>query len=112
MAGFFHGTVALAFPTNTAISVVNKLLDEDFRILDESVVAGVSEFVNIVGGAAKAKFTIPDGSDPVVLTLPMVIRGSDYKLNAPKNSIWLDVPFTIPLGIFNVRVTMEANLVG
>lgn len=55
MGGFFHGTVALAFPTNTAISVVNKLLGEDLRILDETVVDGVSEFVNIVGGSGKSE---------------------------------------------------------
>jgi CheY-specific phosphatase CheX len=111
MTGFFKGTVALAFPTNTAVSLVNKLLGEENKVVNDTVVDGVAEFVNIVGGSAKAKFPIPAGERPVVLTLPIVVRGSDYKVHTARKTAWLEVPFTSALGNFTLRVTLEADLV-
>ena len=107
MSGAIRGTVALAFPVNTAISLVNKLLETDLHIMDDTITDGIAELVNIVGGSAKAKFPVQDGAEPVALTLPTVIRGQDYKVAHPSGAVWLEVPFESDLGGFKLRVTLQ-----
>ena len=107
MSGPVRGTVALAFPVDTAIALVNRLLDTDIKVMDDSIADGIAELVNMVAGSAKAKFPIPDGVDPVNLTLPTVVRGLHYEVNYPAGSIWLEVPFDSDLGEFNLRVTFS-----
>ncbi len=110
MSGFFCGSVALAFSTKTAITVINRLLDTDIRIVDESITDGIAEFVNIVAGAAKVKFIIPEGGKPIDLTLPVIIRGRDYSVSHSRKSTWLEVPFESELGGFHLRVTLEGKM--
>lgn len=110
MSGPIRGTVALAFPVDTAIALVNRLLETKVRIMDDTVADGIAELVNIVAGSAKAKFPISDESKPVTLTLPTVVRGLHYEVNYPAGSIWLEVPFESGLGDFNLRVTFQAQI--
>lgn len=110
LSGLVRGTVAMAFPSNTAIALVNRLLETDSRIIDDMVTDGISEFVNIVAGSAKAKFLVPEGADPIELSLPTVIRGENYSVTYPSGTIWLAVPFSSDLGDFHLRVTMEGDV--
>lgn len=105
LSGPARGIVAMAFPADTAIKMVNKLLGSDTTDLDDSVCDAVSEIVNIVAGGAKAKFPLEAGMPPIDLSLPTVVRGSNYTVDYPSDSTWLEVPFTSDLGLFSIRVT-------
>ena len=106
LSGPARGTVALSFPTNTALAMVGRILGVETRVVDDTVSDGVAEIVNIVAGAAKAKLT-KGGETVINLSLPTVVRGNDYNVDYPTQSVWLEVPFKSGLGPFSLRVTFE-----
>ena len=108
VSGPGRGTVALSFPNATAEKMVARLMDIPETELEDSVIDGVAELVNIVAGQAKAKFSPVDGV-PLNLSLPTVVRGRDYHLATPTRSFWLDIPFLSELGPFHLRLTFVFN---
>jgi chemotaxis protein CheX len=109
IAGEMQGVVALGFPLETATQIACKLLGQPADKVGELVGSAVSELVNMVAGAAKAKF---DCDPPLTLGLPMVVRGTNYKLEYPEDATWLEVPFESEVGVFSLKVTMSAKMVG
>lgn len=108
LTGSITGTVAISFPLNTALAIVNRMLGSALGQADGTVIDGVAEFVNIVAGSAKKRLTDED-APPVTLTLPTVVSGSDYSVFNPAKSTWIEVPFESDLGPFTMRVTMESR---
>lgn len=106
LSGPARGTVALSFPTKTALSLVSRLLGSETHVVDDTVSDGVAEIVNMVAGSAKAKLT-QDGGAPINLSLPTVVRGGDFSVDYPSQSVWLEVGFESDLGAFTLRVTFE-----
>lgn len=107
LSGPARGTVALCFPTATALNVVSSLLSTPLHIVDETVSDGIAELVNIVAGSAKAKLSIQLNQQAMDLSLPTVVRGSSYSVSQPSQAVWLEVPFTSAHGPFVLRVTFE-----
>ena len=60
----------------------------------------------MVAGSAKAKLT-QDGSTPIELSLPTVVRGNNFNVDYPTQSVWLEVGFECDMGEFTLRVTFE-----
>lgn len=104
LSGPARGMVALAFPVKTALNIVNRLLDSELRVMDDTVSDAIAEVVNIVAGGAKARFKIETGP-PIELSLPSVVRGNKFCVDYPTKSTWLEVPFNSDLGTFTMRVT-------
>jgi len=104
LSGLVRGTVALSFPSTTALAMVSRMLGVETQTVDDTVSDGVAELVNIVAGDAKARF--PNTQEhPIDLSLPTVVRGSDYSVKYPSDAKWLEVPFTSDLGAFTLQVT-------
>lgn len=108
LSGPVRGTVALSFPTATALAMVGKILGSPVTVVDETVSDGVAEIVNIVAGSAKARMTKGEGK-PLDLSLPTVVRGNSYTVEYPSQAVWLEVPFKSDLGEFSLRVTFEST---
>lgn len=106
LSGMARGMVALAFPVDTALNMVNRLLGTHIRVIDDTVSDAIAEMVNIVAGGAKAKISA-DLEKPIDLSLPTVVRGNSYNVDYPSGSVWLEVPFNSDLGSFTLRVTFE-----
>ena len=111
LSGMARGMVALSFPVDTALNMVNQLLGTEIRAMDDTVSDAIAEMVNIVAGGAKAKLSA-DLSKPIDLSLPTVVRGSSYNVDYPSGSVWLEVPFNSNLGSFTLRVTFEMEKAG
>lgn len=111
LSGPARGSVALSFPANTALAMSGRLLGIELTEMDETIPDALGELVNIVAGGAKAKLHEGNGK-PIDLSLPNVIRGSDYAIDSPSDADWLDIPFQSELGTFNLRVTFEVNSKG
>jgi chemotaxis protein CheX len=107
MSGPVRGAVALSFPAATAISVVNRLLSIESTGLDDMVVDGIAEVVNIIAGSAKPRLAPADGP-PVVLGLPAVVQGEDCTRSS--ESPWNEVRFTSELGPLLLRFVFETDL--
>lgn len=105
LSGQAHGSVALSFPKDTALAMVNKLLETDTREIDETVSDGIAELVNIVAGGAKAKFTLDEGQELIDLSMPTVVRGTRFNVDYPSESPWVEIPFESSLGGFSLRIT-------
>lgn len=112
LSGRARGMVALAFPNKTALNMVDRLLGTKSKVVDDTVSDAVAELVNIVAGGAKAKFPTKEGSPPIDLSLPTVVRGNSYNVNYPSGSVWLEVPFESDLGEFYMRVTFSFDDAG
>jgi len=108
IVGESSGMVAVSFPTATALGVVGRIAGMEFDTVDETIVDGVAEIVNMIAGGAKAKLNT-NGGKPMDLGLPSVVTGKDFQVDYPKKSIWLEVPFESELGSFLMRVTFESN---
>ena len=108
LSGQIRGMVALAFPVNTALKIVGRLLGMEHKILDDTASDAIAEVVNIVAGGAKAKLKVE--GPPIDLSLPTVVRGNNYSVDYPSKSVWLEVPFDSELGIFALRVTFEVDM--
>jgi chemotaxis protein CheX len=111
LTGSVRGTVALAFSSAVAINCVSRLLGTEIKYVDGTVVDGIAELVNMIAGDAKAKLT-GDGAPPLTLGLPTVVRGRDYVVDHPANTIWLSVPFDCDLGKMLLRVTLAIKKPG
>jgi len=69
LIGSVSGIVVLTLPAKTAIQLVNTLLAMDLTEVDETVLDGISEMVNIVAGSAKAD--LPGSQEqPIRLGIP------------------------------------------
>ncbi len=107
LSGTARGMVALSFPIDTALNMVNRLLESDTKVLDDTVSDAMAEIVNMVAGGAKAKFPAREGERPIDLSLPTVVRGQSYTVDYPSNSVWIEVPFKSELGEFDMLVTFK-----
>ena len=108
LSGENKGIVAVSFPTETALCLVGRIAGMEFEVVDDTVVDGVAEMINMIAGGAKAKLNT-NGKKPIDLGLPSVVRGKDYQVDYPKKSIWLEVPFDSDVGSFLMRVTFESS---
>jgi len=107
ITGAVQGNVAVAMPAGTATGMVGKLLGMEILEIDAVTTDGVAEVVNMIAGGAKSKLSSEANSAPLQLTLPTVLRGSDFAVSFPSQSLWLDIPFESDLGPFNLRVTLK-----
>ena len=108
ISGDSKGTVAVSFPTETALQVVGQFTGTEYDSVDETVIDGIAEMINMITGGAKAKLNTVNGR-PIDMGLPSVVRGKDYQIDYQKNTIWLEVPFDSSLGSFVMSVTFESS---
>ncbi len=106
ISGAMTGTVSLGFPKATAKACVEALMggmeieDDD----EDTLIDGISELVNIIGGSAKSKF---DKDPPLELSLPNVVTGANYHVRVQSGTMCIDVQFKSKLGNFSLRVTLR-----
>ena len=105
LSGTVKGTVALTFPTKTALNIVGRLLGMDITIVDDTIIDGLGELVNIITGSAKAQLSDLN-CPPINLSLPTIVRGTNYAVSYPSGSTWIELPFESELGDFNLRITL------
>ena len=103
LTGTVKGTTEMSFPESTALAISNKLAGEENTEINESVVDALGEMVNMVAGAAKAKFA----GHKISVSLPTVIKGKDHWIQHPSGTKSLIIPFDSELGRFVVKVSFE-----
>ena len=80
LAGQLCGLVTIQCSVACAGQITSAMLGTDVNGIDEGVLDAVGEICNMVAGNFKAK--ISGLADGCVLSVPTVIRGSDYELHA------------------------------
>ena len=106
MSGYVKGTVALSFPTRTALAMVSRIYDKDMVVIDSKVIDAVGEFANVVAGGAQMSLS-NNGKQRIDLGVPTVVRGSNFNVDYPSQATWLEIPFSCELGAFLMRITIK-----
>ncbi len=105
LTGSRRGTVALSFPSATACAVASRFIGMEITECDETVSDAMAEVANIVAGGAKSRlWQASQNEEPMSLSLPTIISGSDYTINYPAGAVWLQIPFSSELGDFQMRL--------
>ncbi len=101
LSGGARGTVTLSFPRITALKAVSEFIGEKVVTMDDTVKDAIGELTNIVAGSAKKDLA----QYKINISLPSVITGENHKVLGGKEVIPLVVPFSSPLGDFNLIVS-------
>ncbi len=106
ITGHVHGVVVLRFPKATAGQLAGRMLGTELTDTSPEVIDAISELVNMVAGAAKAKLSC---DPPLQLGLPTVVQGTGYRVKYPSKSIWLEIPFSSEAGNFSMELTFSSS---
>lgn len=104
MSGDMQGMVVLSFPTSTARNVIRAFTGMDMEPSSPDFADAVGELVNMISGAAKAKF---EGKN-VSISCPSVVIGKGHKVQQPSDAVCITIPFDCPAGAFSVEVAIKS----
>ena len=98
----FSGTVVISFPEKTFLNIMSAMLGEDFQELNQDLVDGAGELLNIIFGQAKT--VLNEKGYGIKMAIPTVISGKSHSLsNLFKKEIVI-VPFDSSAGSFFVEI--------
>lgn len=103
MSGDVVGSVALRMSEQVAKAVVGKFAGLQCEIEHPDFVDAMGELVNMVAGAAKAKF---EGKD-VSISTPAVVVGSGHRMACPANALCVTLPCELEIGTFAIDLAIR-----
>lgn len=103
LAGETTGAVVLTFSRETAIEMVSRLEGKKYVALGAEILDGVGEMINIIAGNAKKELA----DFRIVISLPGIITGNDYKINWPQGIPVISIPYESELGPFAINVSIK-----
>ncbi len=104
LPGKVRGAMMIGMREEVACKTVGMFLEKEIPAIDEDVLDGIGEIINIIAGAAAAKLA----DYKIGLGLPTVVSGKSHKMFADVNSPWIIIPMkTDKAGEFQVAITME-----
>lgn len=104
LTGSISGIVGMTLPAKTGIQLINTLLAMELTEVDEMVLDGISEMLNIVAGGAKAN--LPTSQEqPIRLGIPISFQNDSGAVPTVKE--WTRIPFNGEWGSFNLWISFE-----
>lgn len=93
------GGITLAFPKETFLAIASEMLGEKYTEINSEIQDLSGEFLNIIFGGIKSKFT--DGKKiPLQPAVPIVVRSEDLRFSFDTKEATYIVTFKTKLGIF------------
>jgi chemotaxis protein CheX len=102
-SGEATGSIALSFPSATALKAVSALLGTPVTEVGTEVADAIGELANIVAGNVKKE--IPQVQ--LSISLPQVVIGMKHVLSCQSSLATIVVPFTTPLGDFAIEICLK-----
>jgi chemotaxis protein CheX len=103
----FHGTILLAFGTQTFISIYNKMVGEDIKELNQEIQDGAAELLNIIYGHAKRILTAKDYK--LDKAIPTVLMGEGMTVKHFGSSKAIVIPFESEFGPVLIEIILDPN---
>jgi chemotaxis protein CheX len=98
----YIGSMAITFPEDVYLKVMNSMLGEEYTEIDDENQDGVAELCNQIFGNAKA--VLARMGHKLDMTLPTVITGKGHTVkHAASNGTVLGVYFKTPFGLFVIE---------
>jgi chemotaxis protein CheX len=104
-SGEAMGSIALSFPSATALKVVSALIGIPLSEINTEVSDAIGELANIVAGNVKKE--IPQVA--LSISLPQVVIGPNHKLSAQSTLPTIVVPFSTPMGDFAIEICLKKS---
>jgi chemotaxis protein CheX len=103
MSGEVVGSVVLSFPSSSAALIVAKFVGSELSLDSADFADAVGELVNMISGAAKAKF---EGKS-VSISCPSVIIGAQHRVAQPSDTKCVCLPCATECGSFAIDIAIR-----
>ena len=100
-----HGSVALSFPTATALKLYTLMMNEEVTQMTRDVQDSLAELVNIVAGGAQTVFD--DAGLRFHISIPSVIIGKNHSIVHRGNYPIFVLPFQIEESNFVMEISLK-----
>ena len=98
------GNMVISFDEPSILSIVSKMLMEEFTALNKDVVDAVGEITNMITGGTKN--LLSQQGYTINMATPLVMVGKNIELTQLAMTPVISIPFSTPAGSF----VIEANL--
>lgn len=99
-----NGNLVVSFDSSSILSIVSKMLMEEFKEINGDVVDAVGEITNMISGGTK-KLLSEQGLNFNMAT-PIVITGKDVELTQLTKAPIISMPFKTDAGAFVIEANM------
>lgn len=108
LAGTYTGILSIHCPKPFALQITSNMLGMDVEEVDDDVNDALGEIANMLGGYVKQ--VLSKGGLDISLSIPTVISGEEYTINAMTDSDCVIIPFTFEDSRFLVglKISKEA----
>jgi chemotaxis protein CheX len=103
MSGDVVGSIVLSFPAPVAKIVIGKFACSDYPVDSPDFADALGEIVNMISGAAKAKF---DGKN-VSISTPSVVVGTGHTIARPSRTVCISLPCKVYCGEFTIDIAIR-----
>ena len=103
----FQGTIALCFPKQVFLALMNNMLGEAYTEISDDMQDGAAELLNMIFGQAKR--VLNECGYDIVKAIPSVIKGSQIEIQHVSNEPVIVIPFETTAGIFHIEIANEAK---
>jgi chemotaxis protein CheX len=105
--GWAKGMLAVHAPEPVAKAITGGFLGIPVKEVNEDVKDAIGELANMLAGSVK--LSLSEQSNEISLSIPSVICGDSYTINAPVNGDALLIPFVLQEGRFYVEFHFETG---
>jgi chemotaxis protein CheX len=109
LIGDVYGVVMYGMPTATGLSMVSRIIEQDFAELNSLAQSGVAELGNVISGQATIRFS--EAGYKSNISPPMVLTGKGTTISTldfPR----IVVPLTTQYGVFTVHLALREKVSG
>jgi chemotaxis protein CheX len=106
-AGTYSGIISVHCPINLAMKITSNMLGMECDEVNEDLNDAIGEISNMLGGSIKQ--VLSKGGMDVKLSIPTVISGDSYTVNALSDSDCVAIPFAIEGDRFLVGLVLKKD---
>lgn len=106
MSGDVVGSIVLSFPAPVARVVVGKFAGNEYPVESPDFADALGEIVNMISGAAKAKFQ----GKSVSISTPSVVVGHGHTVGRPSGTVCISLPCNVYCGSFLIDIAIREDV--
>lgn len=108
LAGYqASGNMVLSFDKSSILGIVNKMLSENFKEINDQVVDAVGEITNMISGGAKSKLS--ETGYFFEMAIPLMLIGKDMEMTQLTKAPIISVPFATDEGSFVLGASLTKD---
>lgn len=98
----FNGSIVISFHAKTFLTIMNRMLGENYTEINKDIEDGAGEITNMIFGGAKN--ILNQKGLGIKTAVPMVVSGKEHSVQNTSNAIRVVVPFDSDAGEFWIEI--------